>query len=71
MYHGIVCHSSGFLGYAHVPKLNAIFVSLEYRTFHEILLLMFLVTQVLFLYTFSVMSEIDTVEHIEHVVHSL
>ena len=48
MHHSILCHHIGFLGYAHVVNEMPGFVSLECRTFHEIMVLMFIVTQVLF-----------------------
>ena len=43
----VLCHSGGFLGCTHVENEIIVFVSLERKTFHEIMLLIFLVTQVL------------------------
>ena len=50
MPHGVLCHSSGFQGYTHMVNEMPVFVSLEYNTFHEIMLLMFLLTQVLLMF---------------------
>ena len=47
MRHGFICHSGGFLGYTHVVNEMPVFVTLECKTIHEIILLMFLLTQVL------------------------
>ena len=46
MYHGVLCHSDGLLGYAHVANKMPVFALLECRTFHEIMVMKFLATQV-------------------------
>ena len=56
------------LFFTHGANEMTVYLFIECRTFHEIMLLLFLVTQVLFVRIFSVLSEIGTVEHIENVV---
>ena len=50
MNHGVHYHSCGFLGYTHVQNGMPVFVSLECKTFHEILLFMFIVSHVIFVF---------------------
>ena len=50
MSHGFLFHSGGLLRYAHVANEIPVFVFLGYNTFHDTLLLMFLVIQDIFVY---------------------
>ena len=49
MHRGVLLHSDRFLGYVHVANKMPVFLSMEFITFHEIMLLVFIVIQVIFM----------------------
>ena len=52
MHHSVLFPSGGFLGNTHVENEMPVFVSLECKAFHETMLLVFLIAQVIFVCIF-------------------